>query len=252
MSTLKRMNRWWNEHAWGILAVTVGLLAFFVVTVWIISSEQDKQQADRIDTLQTATSSLSEALDKQREAAADHGAPVVVPDSEHIREGVEKGEKGEAGAVGATGPSGPPGPTGPPGPSGSPGENGKDGTDGAQGSPGPSGSLGPTGPSGSSGKDGANGADGTDGAQGAQGPAGPPGAQGEKGEKGDTGPTGPPPSGWTWNFAGVTYTCTPESSGSTFYKCTSDGPLPDPEPSQGVSFLMQPAYYDRRWYALRA
>lgn len=251
MATLKRINRWWSEHAWSILTVAVGLLAFFVVGVWAVSSEQNRQQADRIETLETTTTSLSEALDKQREAAADHGAPVVVPDSEHIREDAKKGAKGETGDTGAAGPSGPPGP------SGAPGKDGKDGANGAEGSPGPSGSMGPTGPSGSSGQDGVDGANGADGAQGPPGPAGPQGEQGpqgEKGDKGDTGATGPAPSKWTFKYLGVTYTCTPVSEGSTEYTCEGDGPLnpnPDP-PGQNVALSSQLVYNDRRWYGLSA
>lgn len=252
MGTIKRINQWWSKHAWSILTVTVGLLAFFVAGVWAVSSEQNKEQANRIETLESATTSLSEALDKQREVAADHGAPVVVPDSKHIREGAEQGAKGDTGEPGDTGPSGPPGP------SGSPGNDGKDGANGTQGSPGPTGSMGPPGPSGSSGQDGIDGAAGQNGADGAQGPPGPAGPQGdqgpqgEKGDKGDTGATGPAPSKWTFQYLGVTYTCTPVSEGSTEYTCTGDGPLnPDP-PGQNVALSSQLVYNDRRWYGLSA
>lgn len=246
MAILKRINRWWGDHAWAILTVTVGLLAFFIATIWVINSDQNRAQSDRIALLESQTTSLSSALDKQRNAAADHGAPVVVPDSKSIRQGVEKGAKGDTGAAGAVGP---------PGPSGSPGKNGKDGKDGSTGSPGPSGSPGAVGPSGSAGQNGANGANGSDGAAGPPGPAGPQGEKGdpgEKGEKGDTGATGPAPSKWTFVFAGVTYTCTPNSEGSTEYSCTPDGPLPNPSPGQGVAFYYQVASNERRWYSLRA
>lgn len=253
MGILKRINRWWSEHAWSILTITVGLLAFFIAGVWAVSSEQNKEQASRIETLESATTSLSEALDKQREAAADHGAPVVVPDSKHIRENAEDGAKGDTGDTGEDGKPGAAGPSGPPGPSGSPGEDGRDGADGTEGSPGPGGSMGPTGPSGTSGQDGADGANGADGAQ---GPPGPTGAQGEQGppgpqgEKGDTGATGPAPTKWTFKYLGVTYTCTPVSEGSTEYSCEGDGPLnPDP-PGQNVALSSQMVYNDRRWYGL--
>lgn len=254
MATLKRINRWWGAHAWAILTTAVGLLAFFIATVWVISSEQNRDQADKIATLETTTSSLSQALDKQRDAAADHGAPVVVPDSKHIRQSVEKGDKGDTGDTGATGPAGSPGPSGSPGQNGQNGENGKDGKDGAQGSPGPSGPPGPVGPSGAAGQDGVDGANGTDGAQGPAGPAGPqgePGPQGEKGEKGDPGEAGPPPSKWTFTYGGLTYTCTPNSPGSTEYTCTSNEPEPVPTPEQNAAYQGQPVYNDRRWYVLR-
>jgi hypothetical protein len=51
---------------------------------------------------------------------------------------------------------------------------------------------------------------------------GPPDPQGERGEQG---PAGPAPSGWTFEYKGTTYECTPDSDGSTHYTCrdTSGG-----------------------------
>ncbi|WP_433519031.1 hypothetical protein ACQP2T_28040 [Nonomuraea sp. CA-143628] len=66
------------------------------------------------------------------------------------------------------------------------------------------------------------------GEKGEPGPAvtGPPGPAGERGQdstvpgpKGDRGEPGPPPGGWTFTYAGLTYTCTPVESGSTAYRC---------------------------------
>jgi hypothetical protein len=133
------------------------------------------------------------------------------------------GSRGEAGAsvVGPRGLKGETGASGKPAPTITP----KPGTSGASGSPGKPGAdstvAGPTGPPG---------ADSTvAGPQGEAGVAGPVGPQGDRGEKGDTGPA---PSGWTYtDGAGVTYTCTPDSDGSTHYTCTAAPASPTPSPS---------------------
>lgn len=250
MDTLKRLNRWWSNHVWAILSIAVGLLAFCIATIWLVNTDQNRAQTDRIQLLEDTTSSLSKALDTQRKTSADNGAPVVVPDSKEIRKdpSIVKGEPGATGQTGEPGATGSPGASGEPGENGKAGANGKDGSDGTEGSPGPTGPPGGVGPSGSTGQNGANGANGSDGAQ---GPIGPTGEKGDKGEKGDTGETGPAPSKWTFTFTGVTYTCTPVSSGSTEYTCTSDGLIPDPTPGQSVALERQPVYNDRRWYASR-
>lgn len=105
----------------------------------------------------------------------------------------------------------PSGPAGSPGPAGQPGVSGRSG---ARGSPGPTGSNGHPGPTGGPGAPGATGQ------QGVPGPTGPSGAPGKDGADGHT---GPPPSGWTWTYLGVTYTCTQTASGSTEYNCQPSG-----------------------------
>lgn len=132
-----------------------------------------------------------------------------------------RGEPGES----VTGPPGEPGSAGEPGASGPPGKDGSDGAageDGSPGSPGPSGSPGSDGPPGQAGADGAAGPAGPPGPQGEPGPAGPAGPAGERGEQG---PAGPAPSGWTFEYRGATYECTPDSDGSSHYTCrnTSGG-----------------------------
>lgn len=116
------------------------------------------------------------------------------------------GSRGEPGKS-VTGPKGEPGEPGSPGPSGSPGSDGKDGDDGEDGA------VGSPGPSGSPGSDGA------------AGEAGPPGPQGDPGPAGPQGPAGPAPVGWTFEYRGTSYECTPDGDGSTHYTCrnTSGG-----------------------------
>ncbi|WP_220137798.1 collagen-like protein [Streptomyces himalayensis] len=137
-----------------------------------------------------------------------------------------RGEPGESvtGPPGAKGERGEPGDPGSPGPSGSPGSDGSDGNDGEPGTPGSSGAPG---------SDGADGAAGEAGPPGPQGEPGPAGPQGPAGERGEQGPAGPPPSGWTFEYRGATYECTPDGDGSTHYTCSQtsgggddDGGLP--------------------------
>jgi len=125
------------------------------------------------------------------------GVPLVSP---------TPGPRGERGEPGAPGPRGDPGPAGPPG---SPGSDGEDGADGKDGSTGQRGDPGPavTGPPGLKGD------------PGTPGPRGEQGAKGEPGSRGEPGPAGPPPSGWTFTWLGVTYTCRPTEQGSTTYQC---------------------------------
>ncbi|MFF5842103.1 collagen-like protein [Streptomyces massasporeus] len=193
----KRRRRWRAPRAeWlGILTglLALGLLVALAVMVVDLSQDLRTEHAAR------------DALARQVEDLG--GTPVVGPPG-------TRGEPGDSvtGPPGPSGEEGDSGPTGPPGPSGSPGPRGKDGSDGASatGAPGADGSPGAAGP------------------PGPQGEPGPPGADGERGEKGEQGPAGSPPSSWTFTYRGVTYTCTPNGSGSTAYSCEPTEGDPDP------------------------
>lgn len=118
-----------------------------------------------------------------------------------------------------------------PGPPGPKGEKGDPGADAPTITPAP-------GASGAPGRDGAAGADST--VPGPQGPRGEPGADstvpGPAGPKGERGPVGPAPSGWTFTYAGVTYTCSPDAAGSTHYTC-QPASEPEPSPQRGGGLL---------------
>jgi hypothetical protein len=105
-----------------------------------------------------------------------------------------------------------------PGPAG---KSGEPGPPGAQGIPGPAGEPGAEGPPGPAGD---------------QGPAGPSGGDGDPGPVGPEGPSGPSgsPSVFTFEFRGVTFTCSdPEGDGS--YTCQPDTPPPnDPGPDASL------------------
>jgi len=104
------------------------------------------------------------------------------------------------------GPAGPTGATGPRGRQGVPGQAAPTITP----SPGAPGASGQPGQPGRDGKDGANGADGRDGAP------------------------GQPPVSWTWQYAGVTYTCRRADDfdpDNPRYTCPSDSPSPSPSDS---------------------
>jgi hypothetical protein len=133
-----------------------------------------------------------------------------------------RGDVGPSGAPGLSGAPGPSGAPGSPGPSGAPGKDGRNGSSGPAGSPGP---AGPSGVPGAAGSQGTAGPTGPAGPSGPQGDPGPTGPQGEQGPRGEQGPTGPPPSGWTFEYKGTTYECTPDADGSTHYTCrdTSGG-----------------------------
>lgn len=140
------------------------------------------------------------------------------------------GSRGEPGDS-VTGPPGEPGSSGEPGPTGPSGEDGSDGATGGEGppgSPGPSGDPGTDGSPGQAGAAGANGEAGPPGPQGEPGAAGPAGPEGPAGEQGEQGPTGPAPSGWTFEYRGATYECTPDGDGSTHYTCRNTSGDDDP------------------------
>lgn len=110
----------------------------------------------------------------------------------------------------------------------------------------PRGSPGPPGKAtnrkdGAAGKDstvpGPSGADST--VAGPPGPAGQnaTGAPGKDGTDGTDGTNGKPPSSWTFQYGGTTYTCTPVEGfdpDDPRYECTSPEPSPDPTPSPSV------------------
>lgn len=194
----------------------VALVAGVSVLAWVVITMQGLSHDLRV------SNDARDALARQVQSLGHK--PVAGP----------PGSRGETGAS-VVGPRGPQGAAGSPGPTGSPGSTGKTGTTGASGAPGVAGSpgVGATGPAGSPGPAGPQGE------AGPAGPVGPQGDRGEKGDTGDTGATGPAPSGWTYtDGAGVTYTCTPDSDGSTHYTCTPDAASPAPAPSNPESAVL--------------
>jgi hypothetical protein len=167
------------------VVVAVSLLAWVVITMQQLSHDLRTANAAR-DALAAQVQKLG-------------GKPVAGPPG-------SRGEPGKSvvGPSGPPGPQGEPGRSGPPGPSGSPGKSGKNGSDGASAT-GQPGAIGPTGPAGPA------------------GPQGPQGERGEQGPQGDQGPTGPAPSGWSFEYKGTTYECSPDSDGSTHYTCRNTG-----------------------------
>ncbi|RKN61850.1 collagen-like protein [Streptomyces klenkii] len=120
-----------------------------------------------------------------------------------------------------------PGPPGPPGRAGEDGRDGADGTDGRDGANGADSTVpGPSGPPGQPGADST--------VPGPAGPPGPPGADstvpGPAGPRGERGEPGPPPSGWSFEFGGREFRCSPVEPGSTEYACEAE----EPEPPVGV------------------
>lgn len=186
-----------------VLLVAGGLTAF----AWIVITMQNLSSQVRI------ANAARDALARQVQSLGH--TPVAGP----------PGSRGLPGQS-VTGPQGPQGIAGSPGPSGAPGTNGSVGTPGE---------AGPTG---------AAGAPGTDGAQGPAGAAGPQGEQGPKGDTGDTGPqgaAGPAPSSWTWTDPlGITYTCVPDSDGSTRYTCATGGGPAQPTPGPTTTAALDP------------
>jgi hypothetical protein len=127
-------------------------------------------------------STLSANNDALREQVLEQGEYPVAPPAEDVVDEAPD-VQGPQGLPGPQGPRGFAGPTGPPG---------KDGAAGADGAPGPSGA---------------------DGATGATGPAGPSGPSGSDGK---------PPTSWTFDWLGFTYTCTrtePFDASAPTYEC---------------------------------
>jgi hypothetical protein len=196
----------------------VALVAGVSVLAWVVITMQGLSHDLRV------SNQARDALARQVQSLGHK--PVAGP----------PGSRGEAGAsvVGPRGPKGDTGASGKPAPTITP----KPGTSGASGSPGKPGAdstvAGPTGPPGADST-----VAGPQGEAGVAGPVGPQGDRGEKGDTGDTGATGPAPSGWTYtDGAGVTYTCTPDSDGSTHYTCTAAPVSPTPSPSNPESAVL--------------
>ena len=191
-SERRRADLWYGLGV--VLAITA--LAWVVITMTRLSD--DLRDANRArDALAAQVQQLG-------------GDPVAGP----------PGSRGDAGEQGPPGERGPTGPMGPRGPAGLPGD------DGGEGEPGEPGDPGSDGDPGAAGVDGAAGPAGPPGPQGEPGPAGP---QGERGPAGEQGPAGPAPTSWTWTGPdGVTYRCTPVSSGSTDYACEPTSSPEDP------------------------
>jgi hypothetical protein len=199
-SQSKRRRR---ADVWFGLGAALGLavLAWVVITMQQLSHDLRTANAAR-DALATQVQRLGES-------------PVAGPPGSRGEPGESvRGPKGDPGQPGEPGDTGAPGEPGSPGPSGSPGPPGEAGNDGPPGQPGPSGAPGSPGEPGS---------DGAAGEPGPQGPQGEPGPAGPQGPAGEQGPAGPPPSGWTFEYRGVTYECTPDGDGSTRYTCRNTG-----------------------------
>lgn len=212
-----------EERRWrrGDLLTVVGAILLGMALAWIVLSIQGLRH-----DLQTANAAR-DSLARQVEQLGHK--PVAGPPGSRGEPG--KSMVGPRGPKGDKGDPGEPAPTITPlpGPSGAPGKNGKNGADSTV--------PGPTGPPG---------ADST--VPGPSGPSGPQGDRGEQGPQGDRGPAGPAPSGWTFEYKGATYECTPDSDGSTRYTCrnTSGG---DGSGGSGSSLLGMALDPQRRQYA---
>ena len=193
-----------EERRWrrGDFLTVTGAILLGAALAWIVLSVQGLR-----NELQTANQAR-DALASQVEHLGH--TPVAGPPG-------SRGEPGKS-VTGPRGPKGDTGEPGSPGPSGSPGRPGKDGSSGTDGSPGPSGSPGPTGSPGSAG---------AQGPVGPEGPAGPAGKDGADGKDGTDGRDGKPPAGWTFQYGGATYTCSPVDNfdpDDPHYTCTSSDP----------------------------
>ena len=178
-----------------------GLLLGFAAFVWVVLTMQSLNE--RLSVSDQARDALA------RQVQLLGASPVAGPPGSRGLPGQSvTGPRGAVGEPGAVGPSGEPGPSGPSGAAGVPGPTGSPGAAGATGVQGPAGAAGP------------------------EGPQGPKGDAGDTGATGPQGPAGPAPSGWSWTDGlGVTYTCVPDSEGSTHYSCTAGGSAPQPSPS---------------------
>lgn len=181
--------------------VAVGVVAIAMLALWVavtmsgLSADNTTLQKRAAAQDQQATIRDQQVRDLAAQVRRYGGTPVVAPPPP-----AAAGSPGVAGQPGASGASGRPGVSGSPGASGTQGRAGVVGPSGAAGPPGQS-VTGPTGPTGPTGASGPAGKDGTDGKAGADGK------------------DGSPPSSWTFTYLGVTYRCTPSSTGSTQYDC---------------------------------
>lgn len=220
---MKRTQRVFHQSRHLLWATAILLFVGGAIAVSYLLIDRDRmanELAHEADLRGQAVSTLAGDVRALRQQVKAKGATPVAPDptravpSLSARAAVPVPIPGPAGPAGAAGPSGAPGASGEPGTPGSPGvpgPSGAAGQSGAAGSPGPTGAPGSPGPAST--------------VAGPQGPKGDTGEQGPQGPKGDTGPAGPPPSGWTETYyppvgQPITYTCTPDSPGSTHYTCT--------------------------------
>ena len=210
--------------SWRWIAVLCWLLALSggAVIIWgriDAESHRADQYAAEADLRGNAVATLAGDVRALRAQVRAKGGTPVAPDPTKAVPSLSARAKVPVSIPGPQGPPGPAGPSGSPGRSGSPGPSG---SPGASGSPGPNGQPGQPGATGAPGQPGVAGPAGPQGPKGDTGPAGP---QGEQGPQGDRGPTGPAPSGWSFEYKGDSYECTPDSDGSTHYTCrdTSGG-----------------------------
>ena len=204
---------------WRPLALTCWLVALSgaVVLIWA-RIDAETQRADTLaaeaDRRGDAVTTLAGDVRILRAQVREAGATPRVPDPSQAVDDLDDRTRVPVPIPGPRGPQGAPGEPAPtitpsPGPPGPAGQDGDDST-----VPGPAGSPG------------APGADST-----VPGPSGPPGRDGRDGQ---TGADGQPPAGWTFEYGGVTYTCTPADGfdpDAPRYRC--DAP-PEPSPDSGT------------------
>ena len=205
---------------WRPLALVCWLVALSgaVVLIWARIADE----TERADTLAVEADRRGEAvstlagdvriLSAQVKAA---GATPRAPDPSTAVDDLDQRTRVPVPVPGPRGPQGEPGRPAPtvtpsPGPPGPAGEDGADST--------------VPGPAGSPGAPGAPGADST-----VPGPVGPSGPAGRDGRDGQAGRDGQPPAGWSFEYGGVTYTCTPADDfdpDSPRYRCAAPEPAP--------------------------
>lgn len=217
---------------WRPLALMCWLVALSgaVVLIWA-RIDAETQRADNLaaeaDRRGDAVSTLAGDVRILRAQVQASGATPKVPDPSAAVDDLDERTRVPVPVPGRRGPSGPPGRDGAdsdvPGPTGSPGQPGADST-----------VAGPSGVPGEPGRDGSDGQPGKDGADGQPGKDGAPGR---------------PPAGWTWDYGGVTYTCTPVDGfdpDAPRYRCDApDEPAPGSEPPNPLAAALDP---NRRQY----
>ena len=209
-------------HIWRRILVPciLAVLAGAIVMVWARIDQAD-DHADALKTEATrrgdAVTLLAHSVRELRQQVQSSGKTPIAPDPgdtvPHLK---DRKALSLPGPVGPMGPSGLPGKAGKQGKAGDSGKAGADGSDGSDGSDGPDGADGKDGDKGDTGDRGPAGKDGSDGKEGSTGPKGDTGAKGDQGPKGEK---GDPPSGWTFSYLGITYTCTPAGGGQ--YTCAA-------------------------------
>jgi hypothetical protein len=210
------------RHANRVLArrwKPIALLAFLLfltgaVLLVYVRVQAEAHRADQLaaeaDLRGNAVSTLAGDVRALRAQVKARGGTPVAPDPTKAVKNLPDRAQVPVPIPGPAGPAGSPGPSGPSGAPGSAGPSGSPGMAGVPGAVGPSGAAGAQGPAGPAGP---------------QGEQGPQGDKGEKGDPGEQGPAGPAPSGWSFEYKGTTYECTPDSDGSSHYSCrdTSGG-----------------------------